>query len=77
MERRVRTGTKQMARRPRCGLPDAAARQEAGASAVEFAITAPALLLALLGTFQAALLYQAHAQLEVATQEAVRAGTLH
>ncbi len=50
---------------------------EAGASAVEFAIAAPALLLALLGTFQAALLYQARAQLEVAAQEAVRAGTLH
>nr|RNF57901.1 pilus assembly protein TadE [Acidithiobacillus sulfuriphilus] len=50
---------------------------EAGASAVEFAIAAPALLLALLGTFQTALLYQARAQLEVATQEAVRAGTLH
>ncbi|AEM46501.1 TadE family protein [Acidithiobacillus ferrivorans SS3] len=77
MERRVRTGTQQMTRRPRRGLPDAAARQEAGASAVEFAIAAPALLLALLGTFQAALLYQARAQLEVATQEAVRAGTLH
>ncbi|WP_437558958.1 pesticin C-terminus-like muramidase [Acidithiobacillus sulfuriphilus] len=50
---------------------------EAGASAVEFAIAAPALLLALLGTFQAALFYQARAQLEVAAQEAVRAGTLH
>ncbi|MHB1531880.1 TadE family protein, partial [Acidithiobacillus sp.] len=42
---------------------------EAGASAVEFAITAPALLLAILGTFQTALLYQARAQLEVAAQE--------
>ncbi|MCL5979301.1 MAG: pilus assembly protein [Gammaproteobacteria bacterium] len=50
---------------------------EAGASAVEFAIDAPALLLALLGTLQAALLNQARAQLEMATQEAVRAGTLH
>ncbi|MHB0888496.1 TadE/TadG family type IV pilus assembly protein [Acidithiobacillus sp.] len=50
---------------------------EAGASAVEFAIAAPALLLALLGILQAALLYQARAQLEVAAQEAVRAGTLH
>ncbi|MCL5979316.1 MAG: pilus assembly protein [Gammaproteobacteria bacterium] len=50
---------------------------EAGASAVEFAIAAPALLLAILGTFQTALLYQARAQLEVAAQEAVRAGTLH
>ncbi len=50
---------------------------EAGASAVEFAIAAPALILALLGTFQSALLYQARAQLEVAAQEAVRAGTLH
>ena len=77
MARRIRTGKKQVARRPRRGLPDAAARREAGASAVEFAIAAPALLLALLGTFQAALLYQARAQLEVATQEAVRAGTLH
>jgi len=55
----------------------AAGRREAGTSAVEFAIAAPALLLALLGTFQAALLYQARLQLEVATQEAVRAGTLH
>lgn len=77
MGRRIRTGMKPMARRPRHGLPDAAARGEAGASAVEFAIAAPALLLALLGSFQAALLYQARAQLEVATQEAVRAGTLH
>jgi len=77
MERRIRTEKKQMARRPRRGLPDAAARREVGASAVEFAIAAPALLLALLGTFQTALLYQARAQLEVATQEAVRAGTLH
>ncbi len=77
MGRRIRTGMKPMARRPRRGLPDAAARGEAGASAVEFAIAAPALLLALLGSFQAALLYQARAQLEVATQEAVRAGTLH
>ncbi len=50
---------------------------EAGVSAVEFAITIPALLLAALGLFQAALLYQARAQFEVATQEAVRAGTLH
>ena len=50
---------------------------EAGANAVEFAIAAPALILALLGTFQAALLYQARAQVEVATQEVVRAGTLH
>ena len=50
---------------------------EAGASTVEFAIAAPALLLALLGTFQTALLYQAHLQLEVAAQEAVRAGALH
>ena len=50
---------------------------EAGASVVEFAIAAPALILALLGTFQTALLYQARAQLEVATQEAVRAGALH
>ncbi|MGC9161870.1 TadE/TadG family type IV pilus assembly protein, partial [Acidithiobacillus sp.] len=55
----------------------AAHSAEAGASAVEFAIAAPALILALLGTFQAALLYQARLQLEVATQEAVRAGTLH
>ncbi len=51
--------------------------REQGASAVEFAIATPVLLLALLGTFQGALLYQARAQLEVATQEAVRAGTLH
>ena len=51
--------------------------REQGASAVEFAIATPALLLALLGTFQGALLYQARTQLEVATQEAVRAGTLH
>ncbi len=50
---------------------------ERGVSAVEFAITLPTLLLALLGTFQGALLYQARAQFEVATQEAVRAGTLH
>ena len=62
---------------PQPPLQSAAVRREAGASAVEFAIAAPALLLALLGTFQAALLYQARAQLEVATQEAVRAGTLH
>ncbi|MHB1203704.1 MAG: TadE/TadG family type IV pilus assembly protein [Acidithiobacillus sp.] len=53
------------------------AGHQVGASAVEFAIAAPALLLALLGTFQATLLYQARAQLEVAAQEAVRAGTLH
>ncbi|MHB0889477.1 TadE/TadG family type IV pilus assembly protein [Acidithiobacillus sp.] len=51
--------------------------REAGTSAVEFLIAAPVLLLALLGTLQAALLYQARAQLEVAAQEAVRAGTLH
>ncbi|WP_437558215.1 TadE/TadG family type IV pilus assembly protein [Acidithiobacillus sulfuriphilus] len=50
---------------------------ETGASAVEFAIAPPALILALLGTFQAALLYQARAQLEIAAQEAVRAGALH
>ncbi|WP_437558938.1 TadE/TadG family type IV pilus assembly protein [Acidithiobacillus sulfuriphilus] len=62
---------------PRPPLQSAAGRREAGASAVEFAIAAPALILALLGTFQAALLYQARAQLEVAAQEAVRAGTLH
>ena len=62
---------------PQPPLQSAAGRCESGASAVEFAIAAPALLLALLGTFQAALLYQARAQLEVATQEAVRAGALH
>ncbi|MHB8249887.1 MAG: TadE/TadG family type IV pilus assembly protein [Acidithiobacillus sp.] len=61
----------------RAAQKPAARSAEAGASAVEFFIAAPALLLALLGTFQAALLYQARAQLEVATQEAVRAGTLH
>ncbi|MHB0889480.1 TadE/TadG family type IV pilus assembly protein [Acidithiobacillus sp.] len=62
---------------PRPPLQSAAGWREAGASAVEFAIAAPALLLALLGILQAALLYQARAQLEVAAQEAVRAGTLH
>ncbi|MHB8249911.1 MAG: TadE/TadG family type IV pilus assembly protein, partial [Acidithiobacillus sp.] len=41
---------------PQSPLQSAAGRREAGASAVEFAIAAPALLLALLGTFQAALL---------------------
>ena len=61
----------------RAAQKQAARPAEAGASAVEFAIAAPALLLAILGTFQTALLYQARAQLEVATQEAVRAGTLH
>ena len=62
---------------PHLLLQSAAGRREGGASAVEFAIAAPALLLAILGTFQTALLYQARAQLEVAAQEAVRAGTLH
>ncbi|MHB8249905.1 MAG: TadE/TadG family type IV pilus assembly protein, partial [Acidithiobacillus sp.] len=61
----------------RAAQKPAARSAEAGASAVEFLIAAPALLLALLGTFQAVLLYQARVQLEVATQEAVRAGTLH
>ena len=54
-----------------------ARRSETGASVMEFAIAVPALLLALLGTFQSALFYQARAQLEIATQEAVRAGVLH
>ena len=61
----------------RAAQKPAAPSAEAGASAVEFAIAAPALLLALLCTFQAPLLYQARAQLEVAAQEAVRAGALH
>ncbi|MFA7496718.1 MAG: TadE/TadG family type IV pilus assembly protein [Acidithiobacillus sp.] len=57
--------------------PEVIAAKEQGASALEFVIAAPAVLLALLGIFQAALLYQARMQFEVATQEAVRAGTLH
>lgn len=50
---------------------------EQGAGAVEFLIAAPVVLLLLLGTLQTSLLYQARLQLEVATQDAARAGALH
>ncbi|MEY2343022.1 DUF192 domain-containing protein [Acidithiobacillus sp. IBUN Pt1247-S3] len=53
------------------------ATPEAGAGAVEFLIAAPAVLLLFLGTLQTSLLYQARLQLEVATQDAARAGALH
>jgi len=52
-------------------------RSEAGAGAVEFLISIPVVLLLILGTLQASLLYQARLQLEVAAQEAARAGALH
>ena len=50
---------------------------QAGAGAVEFLISIPIVLLLILGSLQASLLYQARLQLEVATQEAARAGALH
>ena len=50
---------------------------QAGAGAVEFLISIPVVLLLILGTLQASLLYQARLQLEVAAQEAARAGALH
>ncbi|WP_226823091.1 TadE family protein [Acidithiobacillus caldus] len=50
---------------------------EKGAGAVEFLISIPVVLLLILGTLQASLLYQARLQLEVAAQEAARAGALH
>lgn len=53
------------------------ASHQTGASAVEFVIALPVLLLLILSSLQAALLYQARLQLEVAAQEAARAGTLH
>ncbi len=52
------------------------ARQR-GAGAVEFLISIPVVLLLILGTLQASLLYQARLQLEVAAQNAARAGALH
>jgi len=52
-------------------------RSEAGAGAVEFLISIPLIILLILGTLQASLLYQSRLQLEVAAQEAARAGALH
>ncbi|WP_312263144.1 DUF192 domain-containing protein [Candidatus Igneacidithiobacillus taiwanensis] len=51
--------------------------RERGAGAVEFLISIPLILLLILGTLQTSLLYQSRLQLEVATQEAARAGALH
>lgn len=48
-----------------------------GAGAVEFLVAIPVLLGLILGTLQISLLYQARLQLEVAAQDAARAGALH
>lgn len=53
------------------------ATTQRGAGAVEFLIAIPVLLGLILGILQVSLLYQARLQLEVATQDAARAGALH
>ncbi|WP_414040870.1 TadE/TadG family type IV pilus assembly protein [Acidithiobacillus sp. M4-SHS-6] len=52
-------------------------RTQQGAGAVEFLVAIPVLLGLILGILQVSLLYQARLQLEVATQDAARAGALH